>query len=119
MELVRRVGGNVAGLARPGSRVHAPESKRHLTFQQNERFLEIVTVRRRTASWWDVHVDHAEPSGGIVTAQKDRVGVSSDADVAQALILPRPNDCKSALRSSAGIVEAAEILGPAFIVLLL
>jgi hypothetical protein len=45
-----------------------------------------VTVGRRSAARWDVHIDHTEAAICLVARHCNRVGVSNDADMLLAII---------------------------------
>ena len=81
VELVRRIGRNVQGLA--GARRGFRTAKRRFdrAFQNHESFLEVMAMRRRAASGRDVHVDEAEVPGGVFAAEQNGVGVADQADV--------------------------------------
>jgi hypothetical protein len=81
MELVRRIGRNVQGLAGARRGFHAAKRRLDLALEHHESFLEVVAMRRRAASGWDVHVDEAEFSGGVFAAEQNGVGVADQADV--------------------------------------
>ena len=80
-ELVRRVGGDVKGLAGRDDGLCAAEDGLDFTLQDDEGFLEVVTVRRRPSSGRDVHINQAEASSSVVTVQENCVGVADQADV--------------------------------------
>jgi hypothetical protein len=65
-ELVRGVGGYVDGFAGGYKGLCAAKSSLDFTFKNDERFFEVVAVRRRSAAWRDVHVDQAEAYGGVL-----------------------------------------------------
>ncbi len=85
-EAVRRVSRYVDGLAGSGQEVLAPEAELHLAFEDGEHLLEVVTVRRGAAPGWDMHVDEGVLAGGVSAAHQNRVGVSDEAEVREALV---------------------------------
>jgi hypothetical protein len=81
VKLMRSVGGNVQCLSRTHHRFLAAKGCLHLAFQENESFLEVMPVRRRTATRRYVHVDDAEASIGLLARHRDGVGVTHQTDV--------------------------------------
>ena len=61
----------------------------NLTFQDNERFLKIMPVQRRTTARWNLHVDDAESPIGVRPCDSDRVGAPDEADMRKAATLIR------------------------------
>ena len=70
----------------------AAEGELDLAFEDGEHLLEVVPVRRRAAAGRDVHVDQAVATSGVVAREQDRVGVSDEPDVGQALVGVGPRD---------------------------
>ena len=62
-----------------------------------------MSVGRRSTTGWDVHVDQAVATVSVVAREQDRVGVSDEPDVWQALVSVRPRDREAPLGSSDGI----------------
>ena len=86
------VGGHVDRLARSGRQGLTAEGHLDLAVEDGEHLLEVVAVRRRAASWGDVHVDERVPAIGVVAADQDRVGVAYQAQVRQALVVVGSGD---------------------------
>ena len=80
-ELVRRVGGNVDGISCVQGQLLTAEGDVDFAFEDAERLFEVVTMWRRAAARRDVHIDQTEATVGIVAGDKERVGISDDADV--------------------------------------
>src|ERR1700724_1895921 len=83
VELMGRVRGDVDGLAFVHDGSDAAEGGLDLAGEQDEGFLEVMTVGRGSTAGWDVHVDDAEPAVRVVTRDSDGVGVSYETDVRQ------------------------------------
>jgi len=84
VELVRRIGRNIDRLARPHDGLLAAERSFQFAFEQNERFFEVMPVRRRPAAGRDVHIDDAKASRSVLAADGDGVGVAHQPNVGQA-----------------------------------
>lgn len=84
---MRRVGRDVNGLALFHDRLRSTKGYFDFTIQENERFFKVVPVRRRTTTRRDMHIDKAEPSTRVLSAQNDRVGVSDQSDMGQGWIV--------------------------------
>jgi hypothetical protein len=97
-EPVGGVGRHVDGL--PSSRRDALTAEGHLDLavEDREHLLEVVAVRRGTASWRDVHVDQRVPTVGVAAGDQDRVGVAHQAQVRQAVVLVGSGDGQAAGR---------------------
>ena len=80
------VGRNVDGFACFHDRLLTTERRLHFTFQKNEGLLEVMSVWRRTASRWNVHIDHAESSRCFRSGDGDGVGVSDESNVRKSFI---------------------------------
>jgi hypothetical protein len=91
-ECVRGVGRHVDGLAGAGNERLAAEGHPDFAVKHGEHLLEVVPVRRRPAARWDVHVDQRVLSGGVLAGDEDRVGVTDEPDVREALVVVRPRD---------------------------
>ena len=85
-EAMRCVGGHVHGFPGLGDQLLASEAELHLTFEHREHLLEVVTVGRRSAAWWNMHIDECVLSSGVLTSHKDGVGVPDEAEVRKALV---------------------------------
>src|SRR5882724_1023127 len=81
LELVRGVGRNIDYLAGPHRLLLAAKRGLDFAFQNRERLLKIVPMRRRAAAGRNVHVDQAVTPGGVLTREKNRVCVASHANV--------------------------------------
>jgi hypothetical protein len=81
LKLVRRIGRNMNGLADTCNRLYSSKGSLDLAFENDERVLKIVPVRRWAAARWDMHIDKAEASSCVFPCQKDRVSVSYQSDV--------------------------------------
>ena len=79
---MRCVRWDIYGVARSEQQLRPTESCLEFAFQDGERLLEIVPVRRRTASGRNMHIDQAESSCSIVARKEDRICISYHADVA-------------------------------------
>jgi hypothetical protein len=86
------VGRHVDGLASAGHERLAAEGHLDFAVKDGEHLLEVVPVRRRPAARWDVHVDERVLSGGVLAGDEDRVGVTDEPDVREALVVVRPRD---------------------------
>lgn len=86
VKLVRRVRGDVDGLAGSHGRFHSSKGSLDLAFQDDERFLEIVAVRRRPTARRNIHIDQAIASIRIFPGEEDCVGVPHQRDVRQILV---------------------------------
>jgi hypothetical protein len=82
---VRRIGRDVYGFARPHQRPGAAEGGPDLAFQNTERLLKIVPVRRWPASGWNVYIDQAELACRVFSRKKNSIGISHQTDVPDAL----------------------------------
>jgi hypothetical protein len=67
---------NVRGLARSHRRFGAAECSLDPAFQNDERLLEIVTMRRWAAARRNTRIDQAKAARGVGPRQKNRVGVA-------------------------------------------
>ncbi len=81
MKLVRSVGGDVQGFAGVRGRLLAAEGGFDLSFEDDERFFEVVAMGRRSSAGGDVHIDDAEASVGLLASYGDGVGVADESDV--------------------------------------
>ena len=80
------IGRNVGCLAGPHNGCRATESDLDLAVEKGKHLLEVVTVRRRAATWRDKHVYEAVATGGVLARQKDGVGISRQSNVRQLLV---------------------------------
>jgi len=69
------------GLASTCDGLYASKGSLDLALDNDEGLLEVILVRRWAAARWDVHVDEAKPSGGVLPGQKSCVGVPNQSDV--------------------------------------
>jgi hypothetical protein len=69
-----------------------------LAFEDGERFLEVVAMRRRAAAGRDVHVDKAITTVRVVAGEQNGVGVPHDSEVGKALIFVRVRNREIALK---------------------
>jgi len=76
VKLMRRVGWNIDGRASAHYLLCTAKNKVEFAFQQRECLFEIVTMRRRSASGRDVHVDEAEASCRVFAGEKNGVGIA-------------------------------------------
>lgn len=97
MKLMRRVRGDVDRLTCPREALRPSEGELEFALKKGERFFEVMTVRRRPSTWGNMHVDQAEAARRVLAGEKDRVGVSDDANVREILIF-RLRDCEIALK---------------------
>ena len=81
MKLMWSIGRNVQSCSSSHDRFLTAESIFHFTFEHDEGFLEIVPMGWRSASWWDMHIDHAETSVRRLAAHSNRVGVANQSNV--------------------------------------
>ena len=81
MELVWSVGRNIDRIASTQGGLLAPECYLHLTVEQDEGLLELVTMWRRPAPWRHVHVDHTESTVCVLSGDGDGVRISDQTDV--------------------------------------
>ena len=95
---VRRVGGDVGGLARPHDGLFTAKGDFDLALQDGEHLFEIMTMGRRSAAGWDHHVDEAVAPGGIFAGEEDGVGVACQGNVRQGLIFIRPRKREAAAK---------------------
>ncbi len=95
---MRRVGGDVDGLAGTYDLPGATEHKLKFAFEQAEGLLKIVPMRRQPSLGRYVHVDRAEAAGGVFPSQKNGVGVSHYANVTNISIGVRLGNREAALR---------------------
>jgi hypothetical protein len=95
---VRCVGRHVDGL--PGFRhqLLASEAELHLALEHGEHLFEVVTVGRRAAAGWDMHVDKCVFAVSVVAAHKDGVGVADQAEVRKAFVFVRSSDGEAPMR---------------------
>ena len=80
------IGRNIGCLAGPQNGCRATESDLDLAIEKGKHLLEVVTVRRRSATRRDKHVYEAVATGGVLARQKDGVGVSRQSNVTQLLV---------------------------------
>ena len=78
---MRRVGWDVDRLPGADRRLFASERGHNLAFEDRERLLEIVPMRRRPAAGRNMHVDQTVTTGGVLSREEDRVSVSYHGDV--------------------------------------
>ena len=83
MELMRCVCRDVDGFTRLDKLLQSAERSLKFALEHGESLLEIVAVRRRTSAGRNVHVNHAEPSYGVVSANQDGICIPYNADVRQ------------------------------------
>src|SRR5580700_4387010 len=62
LKLMRSVGRNGQGVASAHGRLLPAEGCFHLPFEQDEGLFEVMPMRRRPATWRDVHIHYAEAS---------------------------------------------------------
>jgi len=75
-KLVRGVGWDMYGLARPHHHRCAAEGGLDFAFEDAERLLEIVPVRRRAASGRNMHVDQAKSARGLFSRKENSIRIS-------------------------------------------
>jgi hypothetical protein len=85
VKLMRSVRRNVQRVAGAHARLLAAEGRFHLTFEQDKGLLEVMPMRRRSATWRDVHVDDAEASVGLLARHGDGVGIADETDVREVI----------------------------------
>jgi hypothetical protein len=88
----------VDGLARPHYLPSAAKYKLKSAFQQRERLVKIVSVRRRPSTRRHVHIDQTKPPGRFLPRKKNRVRISSQPDVAHIPVCVWPDNCQRPLR---------------------
>ena len=81
MKLMGRVSRNIDRFAGTHDTLLAPERRFNLAFEKDERFLEVVTVGRRSASRRNMPIHQAEPAGRISAGQNNRIRIADDAKV--------------------------------------
>jgi hypothetical protein len=79
---VRCIRWDIYGFARSQHYLRATEGCLEFAFEDDERFLEIVPVRRGAASGRNMHIDQAELARGIVARKENRVCIAYHAEVA-------------------------------------
>ena len=77
------------GLARPHHRFSAAERSLDFAFQNDERLLEIVTMRWWAAAGRNIHIDETKAARGVGPRQKNRVGIAYQTDVGKVFVLVR------------------------------
>ena len=86
VEVFRNWCGAFAGMFNGFASLHhylcATEGCLDFAFEDGERLLEIVPVRRRAASGRNMHIDQAESACSIVARKKNCICISYQADVA-------------------------------------
>ena len=87
MKLVRRIRRNVDCIAGAHDRFRSTEGSFQLTFEQDKGLFEIVAMGWRATPRRDMHIDDTKSSIGGIAIDKQGVGISHDADVAQVLVL--------------------------------
>ena len=95
---MRSVGRHIDGLASFGHEVLVMESYLYLTHKNGEHLFEVVTMGMGTAAGRYEHVDECVLSSGVVTGKQDRVRISDDAEVREAVVLIRSCDRDVPLR---------------------
>lgn len=95
---MRRVCGNMYRFAGSHSALLPAKGRFHLAFEQNKGLFKVVTMQRRSAAGWDVHVDQAETARSCLPWDSNRIGIANQADVRQILISIRPSQRKSAVK---------------------
>jgi len=91
-ERVRGVGRHVDGLPGAGHERLAAEGHPDFAVKHGEHLLEVVPVRRRPAARGHMHVDQRVLPGGVLAGDEDRVGVTDEPDMRQALVVVWPRD---------------------------
>ena len=103
---MRRIRRDIHGLARSHHRLRAAEGRLEFTFEDDERLLEIVPVRRGASPGRDVHIDEAELARRIVARKENRISIPNDADVGTFSPASGLTRVSSRRRSSGGRIEA-------------
>jgi len=80
-----RVRGNIQRVAGTDDRLIATEGCFHLPFEQDKSLLEVMPMRWRSAAWWDVHINYAEASIGLLARHGDGVGIADQPKVGDAV----------------------------------
>ncbi len=73
---MRRIGRDINDLALSQNRFGAAENEFDFALENSEHLLEIMTMRRRTASRRDEHVNEAVAARSIIASEQNRVCVS-------------------------------------------
>ena len=81
MELVRSVRWNVDRFSRTHNTLLPSERSLQFTVEKNKGLLEIMTMRRRTASGRNVHIDEGESTCSIHSGEQDGIGVAHDSEM--------------------------------------
>ncbi len=81
MKLVRSIGGDVNRFPRPHGRLGTAKGCFHFALEKDERFFEVVPVRRRSATRRDVHIDQAILTRGVPRSEQGGIGIPHQADV--------------------------------------
>jgi hypothetical protein len=63
------------------SRFSAQEGCFHLTFEQDKSFLEVMSMRWRSATRGNVHINDAEAPIGLLAGHRDGVSIADRTDV--------------------------------------
>jgi hypothetical protein len=71
-------------LVRPYHHLGAAESRVDLAFQDDEGLLEVVSMRRRSTTARNQHVDQTKTAIRVVPRDQDGVGVPHHTDVRKA-----------------------------------
>jgi hypothetical protein len=80
------VGRNIQRSPGPNNRLLAAERNFHLALKKNERLFEVMTVRPRTATQRNMHVNQAKPPIRVIARNGDRVRVPYNSDMREVLI---------------------------------
>ncbi len=98
MKLMRRVGWDMDRLASVHYLLCTAKNEVEFAFQEGERLLEIVAMRRRSTSGRNVHVDEAETPCRVFAGEKNGVGVAYHPEVRDARIGVAVGDGEVALQ---------------------
>src|SRR5665213_568130 len=90
---MRRIGRNVDRLAGSRDRLPSSEDKLDFAFQDREHLLEIVAMRRRTATRRDIYINETMATGSVVATDQDCIGVTHNRNVRQ-FVFVRSSHCE-------------------------
>lgn len=89
MKLMRSVRRHMDGFANSNNGLLAAKGGLELAFQNNERLLEVVTMRRGSATLRNMHIDQAKTSRRIFSAEQNGICVSNHSQVLTAAVVSR------------------------------